>query len=261
MMLDKNLYESLEHMLNADDKDALERMLYSCQDEGLHDMTRLFMNGSKKELDTELKMFKRFQKLLSNYIEDFMSYNIGILVGIYRAIGFMTKIIVNNNDFEKEMEALYQKANVKEILRYLQEHPNAQHKVIAQDLKLKPNRLSQIMKELEMGKCVLRYGVDRRCFYELSLDGQAFLKKKIDDNGSLKYTEKLLDTMGLLDKRRIQTIGRGDSHNDTVKIREGEVLESLHCFRYKSDYQRTRSKRSVPIMELMRYAMEADKIG
>lgn len=204
MIINKDLYDQLKLLSESNDSDRLGQALSACQDEVLHDMTRLYIRQDKKELDLELNLFRRLQKLLSNSIVDFLSCQIGILIGIYKVINLLSNTLSHDKDFNIKMTALYKKSKVKEILNYLEKHPSAQHKVIAQEAEVKPNYLSQIMRELEDTGCVLRYAVGKRSFYELSLDGQAFLKRQRNDDDLLPYPELIFEEMGVSDKWKLQ---------------------------------------------------------
>ncbi|RJW37300.1 hypothetical protein DXC92_22635 [Clostridiales bacterium TF09-2AC] len=204
MIINKDLYDQLKLLSESNDSNRLGQALSACQDEFLHDMTRLYIRQDKKELELELNLFKRLQKLLSNSIVDFVSCQVGILIGIYKVINLLTNTLSHEKDFNIKMSALYKKSKVKEVLHYLEKHPSAQHKVIAQEAGVRPNYLSQIMRELEDTGCVLRYAVGKRSFYELSLDGQAFLKKQRNDDDLLPYPELIFEEMGVSDKWKLQ---------------------------------------------------------
>ncbi len=62
------------------------------------------------------------------------------------------------------------------------------------------NYLSQQMRELEKAGGIVRYGVDRRSFYELTLDGQAFVQKKEKQKSECAYFDRIFEEIGQEDK-------------------------------------------------------------
>ena len=95
------------------------------------------------------------------------------------------------------MSALFSKDINQKIMIYLYDHPSSQHKVIAQALGIQSNYLSQQMRELEEAGGVVRYGVDRRSFYELTLDGQAYVEKNKLKKDHTLYIDELMRETGL----------------------------------------------------------------
>ena len=176
-MLNKEKYSDLENMLTKSDKPGKKDVLNSFQEELIYELTELYINNKKNELDKELRSFKRFKKLLKNHVEEVVSYQIGIIVGIILIIELLVHKSSVKNKFTIKMSALFSKDINQKILVYLYDHPSSQHKVIAQALGIQSNYLSQQMRELEEAGGVVRYGVDRRSFYELTLDGQAYVEK------------------------------------------------------------------------------------
>lgn len=190
MVLDEKFYEQLEEKINTKENQKAEETLISWQNDFLHESARLYVGRKQKELDTELRLFRRFQKLLKKNICDTLSYQIGILCGIFMAIEFLAGMTPQYLDFEKQLEMLYRKDNERRILLYLYQNPNSQYEVISEHLGLKPNYLSRLLKNMEQLGCVVRYGVNRRSFFELTLNAQDFIRKKVVllDNHSVKHS-------------------------------------------------------------------------
>lgn len=260
MIVNKELYNQLKLLLVQEDGNGLGQALCTCQDELLHDMTRLYIRRDKKKLDLELSLFKRLQKLLSSSITDMVSYQIGILMGIYKVVNLLNNTLSHDEDFNLRMSALYKKSKVKEILEYLEKHPSAQHKVIAQEVGAKPNHLSQIMRELEDTGCVLRYAAGKRSFYELSLDGQAFIKRQRNDDDLLPYPEIILEKMGVSDKWKLQ------DKNSFCSVKHRQYDGKIQTPGYlpgciKPVYMAAEKKDYIRYISHMKNRMEEVKIG
>lgn len=237
MMLNKKYYNTLEETMEKSGDIEKEVVLTSFQDEFLYDIAQLYVKNEKEELAMELQIFKRFQKMLSNYIAHMISYQIGILSGISMAIKYMIQYAAKAREIEIKMTNLFDKEINKKILMYLYDHPSAQHKVIAQAINVKTNYLSQQMRELEKIGGVVRYGVDRRSFYELTLDGQAFVEKK-KKSDSFTYVSNLmkeqeknekcfqltLDLENIVDFRRQTGFGKKDFEKYSYNLRKGIIF-------------------------------------
>ncbi len=107
-----------------------------------------------------------------------ISYEIGRIDGIAVVLERLSQTMPDQNEFNKIMEAVYQREPVKKILDYMYDNPHIQHKTLANAIGLKPSYLSQLLRTLEEYSCVVRYEIDRRSFFDLSLGGQTFIKKK-----------------------------------------------------------------------------------
>lgn len=200
MMLNKEYYKILENTLKDDNDADKKNSLNSMKEEILYEFATLVTDDKKEELGKELHFSKRFQKLLENYVSEDISYEIGTIVGIFITTEFISHKLALRNEAEIKMSAVFEKEINQKILLYLYDHPGSQHKVIAEAVGIKSNYLSQQMRELEDAGGVVRYGVDRRSFYELTLDGQAFIKNKKIDRDSHLYTHNLIEMIGLQDK-------------------------------------------------------------
>lgn len=195
-MLNKEKYSDLENMLTKSDKPGKKDVLNSFQEELIYELTELYINNKKNELDKELRSFKRFKKLLKNHVEEVVSYQIGIIVGIILIIELLVHKSSVKNKFTIKMSALFSKDINQKIMIYLYDHPSSQHKVIAQALGIQSNYLSQQMRELEEAG-VVRYGVDRRSFYELTLMDSFYVEKNKLKKDHTLYIDELMRETGL----------------------------------------------------------------
>ncbi len=183
-MLNKDKYTALKKGLTDTNDSQKRELLNAFQEELTYELTELYINNKKEELDKELHLFKRYKKLLESYIEHDISYQIGTIVGLVFITGVLEHKSKVKNDIDIRMSALFSKKLNHKILTYLYNNPGSQHKVISQALEISSTHLSQQMRELEEAGGVVRYGVDRRSFYQLTLNGQAFIEKKIAENNT-----------------------------------------------------------------------------
>lgn len=175
-MLDKKMYLRLEKMLKEKDGPGKKDVLDSFQEELMYELTELYADGRKEELDKELHAFQRFKKLLQNETEDHISYQIGLIIGMMAAIEALAHKSSVKDEFNKKMSVLLSEGINRSIVSYLYEHPCSQSKMIAQDLGVPSNDLSQQIRKLEEAGGVVHYGTDESGFYDLTLSGQAFAK-------------------------------------------------------------------------------------
>lgn len=193
MMLGKELYEKLSLLLDKEDVRDLETFMKENNEELMYQTVRLYLNHHNEELHDELSKSKRFSKLLHKQIKDLISYYTGIFDGIFMVFGILAESMMTNNDFERKMTAVFKKNRVKEILYCINENPDVQHKVLAESVGIRPNYLSQLLRELEQIGCVLRYAAGKRSFYELSIDGREFVENQIRQDGGGGWPQKIFE--------------------------------------------------------------------
>lgn len=189
MMLNKELYTNLENTLKTENESKKKDDLQSFAKELLYELTTLFIINNRDELEKELHLSKRFEKLLLNNEISDISRQIGVIIGILMTMEMISHKTAVKNKINKNMSAVFMKEINKKILFYLYDHPNSQHKIIAEAIGIRSNYLSQQMRELEETGGVVRHSIDRRSFYELSLDGQAFVEERKHDSGFYSYTD------------------------------------------------------------------------
>lgn len=177
IMLDKKMYLRLEKMLKEKDGPGKKDVLDSFQEELMYELTELYADGRKEELDKELHAFQRFGKLLRDGAGDSLSYQAGVIAGAAAAIGMLARKSSARDRFNRKMSALLQEEACRKILSYLYGHPGSQCRVIARDLGIQPDDLDRQLADLEEAGGVVHHGVDESSFYELTLDGQAFVEE------------------------------------------------------------------------------------
>lgn len=209
MILTKMRYKDLEDLLERGSSDAGVK-LTDIQGEFLYKSMQLYANGKKEEIDKELRLFRRFHKMLLKYVSHPLSYQLGIFTGIFHAVEFLMNYLTTMRKKEIKLDALFEKEINKKILFYLHTHPSSQHKVIAEAIGVQVNYLSQQMRELEKAGGIVRYGIDRRSFYELTLDGQAFVQRKEKQKNECSYFDRILEETGQEDKWENNLLGLED---------------------------------------------------
>lgn len=179
MILNIEKYELLDSLLSKN-SESLHQTVYELNEELLDKSVSLLIESKYEELKEEMNYSKRFTILL----ERSSSKNLDYYAGYFHALATAFSMIIAGKQekvtFEKEMNALSKKANVKNILLYLYDHPDAQHKIISENTHVGYSYLSQLMRELEDVGCVERYASGKRSFYSLSLKGQSFTKMLIE---------------------------------------------------------------------------------
>lgn len=205
MELNKTMYDYLE--VRMKNENLSNEDLQHFNDNVLNYLTDCFTKRKTSEVEKQLGILSRFQALLTPKIEDKKSYSIGILTGIQKTFQILLLTKHKNNNFDKAMKGLTKKANVNDVLEYLYNHPDSQHKTITGALGINKGYLTQILKELADVGCVERYATGSRSFFSLSLDGQAFVRQKdsynkligrshfdLSDNYRYKYYVNLENT-------------------------------------------------------------------
>lgn len=223
-MLNKKQYELIKTGLETDGQG--KEVIHSFGDDFLYEAVRLCANQERDKLEEEFRIYKRFRKMLESYVTYDISYEIGRADGISITLECLARTMLDQNDFNKRMEAEYQRENIRKILKYLYDNPHTQHKTLVNATKLKPNYLSQLLRELEGYGCVVRYGIDRRSFFELSLDGQAFMRTKLTKKRLECYAEHLLvrekqkvkDNIRVIECRNTYSAVRTDVEDTHSKI-------------------------------------------
>lgn len=200
IMMNKDNFILIQTKLKEHDEAATQDFLDSFREELVYELTELFIDRKKEELDKQLHSSKRMKKMLSGFADNNISYRIGIIMGILETMESLVHRQTVQNEVNIKISALFSKETNKKILLYLYDHPGSQHKVIAEALGIRPNYLSQQMRELEEAGGVVRYGVDRRSFYELTLDGQAFIEKNKGRKEHPVFTYDLVKQIGLDEK-------------------------------------------------------------
>lgn len=177
MILDIKKYDRIDAMLTEGNTQQILEILNNLNDSLTDELTSLFIKFKYNEIKEELNISKRYKSLLKTLYTTDINFSMGYFHALTDVFSILIANQAEKNTFEKKMMGLSEKAYVKQILFFLLDHPDAQHKVIAQSIQVSTSYLSQLMRELEDIGCVERYAAGKRSFYSLSLDGQAFTKR------------------------------------------------------------------------------------
>lgn len=192
MVLTEKTYSELKQLIEQEKTEDLKNYLDRLHREMTYDLTRLCLSYQEEEVEKELLRFRYVKKSLAGMIRDALSYQIGVLDGIVSAISLVAKFMFRDKAFQTKLEGLYRCENVQKILWYLKKNPYSQHKEIAEKLGIRPNYLSELMRKLEKANAVLQYRTGRNTFYELTLEGQSFMKQKKEPDTIEDFTRALI---------------------------------------------------------------------
>ncbi|MBR5565685.1 MAG: hypothetical protein IKW08_05900 [Roseburia sp.] len=197
MLLDKKTYDECTVLVKEKSYEELERRLDKLNETLVISYVQDYLDHDDTRIKIDLKNSNRYKKLLAGMVSDQMSYRVGAFETIILIFELLFYKKNRKEDFVKRMKALNVKKNVNRIFMFLYANPDAQHKDISRSIGLKPNYLSELMRELEGAECVERYAIGKRSFYSLSKQAKEFIieennKKatelyKYKNNGYLKY--------------------------------------------------------------------------
>lgn len=186
-MLDKKLYE--EYSKNIRENLINEREVENLTHDLMNLLIQYYSDKNFDKIEIEVKNAKRFKSALRKCIVDNLSYQIGCFSAIITVFELLIKSHIRKESFHTSMIALYEKSGVKEILEYIYNNPDSQHKKICERTSVKnKSYLSQLLKQLENAGCIERYSIGKRSFFSLSLAGQAFVKERYTPTKHTDYT-------------------------------------------------------------------------
>lgn len=231
MMMTKRKYDDFNVIIQAGDKGKLEKEVSEFSETLARAYIEDLLNKKMENIKKDLQAANRFQRLFEPLTTDRLSYSIGF----FNAVIYIFYLLVTRErrkaGTEKRIKALLAKQHTGEILSYLLDHPDAQHKVIAEKLGLKSNYLSELMRELEENGCVERYASGKRSFYSLTLVGQDTAREQRRKRRSQLYFSRFSEAYA--DKYM------------AGKIREEERVSSLDSLKYSGIVMLDTSVRAV----------------
>lgn len=216
MLLDKKTYEDYTRLVKEKNYEDFERRLDKLNETLIINYVQDYLSDNDSKIKSDLKNINKYKKLFSNTVTDWVSYR----VGTFDAILFIFELLVykkdKKDDFIKRIRALSTKKYMDKIFMFLYKNPDAQHKVISQNIGVKPNYLCELMRELEKSGCVERYMIGKRSFYSLSKPAKEFISQeslrkqnegfRYKSNGYLKYDAGISShTNFLVGEKYVQT--------------------------------------------------------
>ena len=192
-MLNKETYAILKKEI---EKDTLnENDLKNLNEDLSRLLIHLYLEKKYSKIKTEISYGKRFRNLFMKVVRDKISYYIGSFSCILNLFELLINRTNKHLSFREHMISLYAKANVKNIAEFLLDHPDSQHRVIAQNIDIDKGYLSHILKELQEAGCVERYGTGKRSFFSLSVQGRDYVKKQKQLNRVMLYNYLIKDDL------------------------------------------------------------------
>lgn len=176
-MTDKEYYTSLKTILERKDETATKNTLDAFQKELEYGLTELLTEQKYEELNDKLHSAKRIKRLLTGFADHDISYQIGSIMGMLQIAETFAHRQMTQKEADHRLSALFAGDMDKKILLYVYGHPAIQHGRIAEALAVHPDDLDRRMCVLEEAGGVVRYGTGQHSFYELTLDGRAFVEK------------------------------------------------------------------------------------
>lgn len=185
MSLGRKEYEDISLLIAGGKYKELEDVMESYNSEVLMECVSLYQDRKLNSLTRSLKKSDYLRTSLLGIISCGLSFQIGFFAALLKIFGILAFSSSKKENFYEDMIPLYHKARVPAILHYLLMNPDSQHKTIAEKNGLKANHLSQLMRELEAVGCVARYASGKRSFYSLTKEGEAFVRKKEQEQNIL----------------------------------------------------------------------------
>lgn len=175
--MDKKLYKYLKEVLEQPDGSSKKEQITGFREEMLYAFSELFADCGEQELREKLKKelhFSRwFQTLLKGNADSGTSFEAGTISGIIMAMEAVSNRLTAKSRTDAAIAEAVKEKTGRDILLYLYSHPGSLNETIAAEFGMNPDSLDLQIQKLEEAGAVVRYGAGQRCFYELTLDGQA----------------------------------------------------------------------------------------
>lgn len=107
-----------------------------------------------------------------------MAYLAGVMVGEARVGSAWIREQMTKDAYHRNMKILLTKTHVKDIIETIYHRQGIQHKDLAKQVGIKPNYLSQLITQLEEVQCVRSFRTGKCTYYELTIRGNEYVKKK-----------------------------------------------------------------------------------
>ena len=215
-MLNKSIYDVYGSLM----KDAkYEELAERLREENVHLMVEYvqdYLENRGEAIKRDFQVQEIFKQLLLPAVQNELSYEIGVISTMLTLFELLVSQSEKRVSFTKRIKALNEKSNVNAILSYLYKHPDSQHKVVSENVGLKPNYLSELMRELEKADCVIRYGVGKRSFYSLTIEANKFMRS-IEEKKREGVTERKFGCEGKYNMAQVVVISMKNPGRDIGK--------------------------------------------
>ena len=187
--LETSLRLSNKQCIQEEIIDIFEELLTASTDAYLeayenHNLTRL-----KELLDDQHNLRREFTKIIRDYPDQLISISSKLVqtYNIFNKILQLENHKLSREDYLNTITKTYSRAE--EILNYLYDHTNVQHKTMVGELHISGSTLTDTLKVLESCNFVRRIGTGKYTFFNLTNDG----RKYVCDNTAITNDESIVD--------------------------------------------------------------------
>lgn len=223
--MDAKLLEKIGALLSGEGEKALVEMLDSSYRQYIHEYVRAYNSRNKENLD-ELQVFgNKLDRLVRKKVKDspdIAIYKLGQFTGVVEVMAYAETDRRGEEDVRKKLKGLLQLKHTRDIIYYLYRNPGSRHKQIAEEIDVKPNFLSELMRKLEEAGCVVRYAEGKYSYYELSIDGRKCVKELLEMHTDCPFGKKV----DLLEKSFQKSFGKKEKEENTWTGR-GEIVDYI----------------------------------
>lgn len=141
----------------------------------IHDAVRVIEKNEQENLGDLLKSHRKLRKTMAGLArtqQESLFYECGIFIGAYKLLEEIHGVYLLQEEQQKS-KRLLERRYVREILDYLYQNPDARQGKIAEDVKIRPNYLSEILNLLLTAGYVQRYGKNKATRYRLTKAGRS----------------------------------------------------------------------------------------
>ena len=143
----------------------------------------------KELLDDQHNLRREFTKIIRDYPDQLISISSKLVqtYNIFNKILQLENHKLSREDYLNTITKTYSRAE--EILNYLYDHTNVQHKTMVGELHISGSTLTDTLKVLESCNFVRRIGTGKYTFFNLTNDG----RKYVCDNTAITNDESIVD--------------------------------------------------------------------
>ena len=172
-------YKAIAKILRSAPSQTQPDFLHTVNKEHLINLTENF-HTNIKGLNVELQnsaFVSNAKDVFVKNSQDEKIYQLGKFEGITQAVAVLTKRRCGQSQFQQSMSNFVAQPVMNQILHFIYEHPNVQHKRIAASLNMKANSLTYRINQLIEAGCVDVYSQGKYKYYDLTLKSREYLSK------------------------------------------------------------------------------------
>lgn len=160
-------------------------------------------NNAQEDLGEMLKHCRKMRKAIAGMPKkdgEAFAYECGIFNGTYKFVEEVHRIYLDQQESQNLLDLLGRK-HVGDILVYLYKNPNARHNSIAENVDIKPNYLSEILRKLREAGFVEREGTHKSTKYYLTRTGRQTYKIYVTQRTETEDYIDAIDFREILDEK------------------------------------------------------------